>query len=75
MLRNMENAQEELVETTSAMPNRRTYTVPEAARLLGISRGQGYALARREELPGAIKLGGRTVVSRAVLDRVIDGEA
>jgi len=70
----MENAQEELVET-AAMPDRRTYTVPEAAQLLGISRGQGYALARREELPGAIKLGGRTVVSRAVLDRVIAGEA
>jgi excisionase family DNA binding protein len=69
----MENAQE-LVET-AAMPDRRTYTVPEAAQLLGISRGQGYALARREALPGAIKLGGRTVVSRAVLDRVIAGEA
>jgi excisionase family DNA binding protein len=70
----MENAQEELMET-AAMPDRRTYTVPEAAKLLGISRGQGYALARTGELPGAIKLGGRIVVSRTALDRVIAGEA
>jgi excisionase family DNA binding protein len=52
-----------------------TVPVPEAARMLGISRGGAYALARRGELPGAIKLGGRYVVSRRVLERAIDGEA
>jgi excisionase family DNA binding protein len=49
-------------------------TVPEAAEMLGVSRGHGYELARKGELPGAIKLGGRTVVSRQVLERTINGE-
>jgi excisionase family DNA binding protein len=52
-----------------------TVTVPTAARMLGISRGGAYELARRGELPGAIRLGGRIVVSRRALERAIDGEA
>lgn len=52
----------------------RTVSVPEAARTYGISRGQAYELARRNELPGVIKLGGRYVVSRAVMERVLNGE-
>src|SRR5215471_8603203 len=63
------NGEEEHLETTPA-PARRTYTVAEAATLLGISRGQAYMLARTDQLPGAIKLGGRIVVSRPTLDRV-----
>ncbi len=49
--------------------------VEEAARLLGISRGSAYALAARGELPGALRLGGRIVVSRAALERALAGEA
>lgn len=49
-------------------------SVPEAARRLGISRAHAYELARRGELPGAIKLGGRIVVSRRQLERIINGE-
>jgi excisionase family DNA binding protein len=57
------------------LAGQQTVTVPEAARLLGISRGGAYALARRGELPGVIKLGaGRYVVSRRVLERLLDGE-
>jgi excisionase family DNA binding protein len=53
---------------------RRVYTVEEAAGLLGISRGTGYELARRGELPGARRLGGRIIVVRAELDRYLAGE-
>jgi predicted DNA-binding transcriptional regulator AlpA len=52
-----------------------TVDVPTAARMLGISRGGAYELARRGELPGAIKLGGRTVVSRRALERALNGES
>jgi excisionase family DNA binding protein len=42
-------------------------TVPEAAKVLRISKDLAYDLARRGELPGAIKLGGRVIVSRPKL--------
>jgi excisionase family DNA binding protein len=51
-----------------------TVTVEAAARMLGISRGGAYELARRGELPGALRLGGRIVVSRQVLERAVNGE-
>lgn len=43
--------------------NQLTVSVPEAARLLGISRDTAYTLAARGELPGALRLGRRFVVS------------
>lgn len=64
----MEKTELESVEQTRTVP------VPVAARAYGISRAQGYELARRGELPGVIKLGGRYVVSRAVMERVLNGE-
>lgn len=54
--------------------SRRTLTVAEAARLLGIGRSLAYELARRGELPGALRLGGRIVVSRAALERFLAAE-
>ena len=51
-----------------------TVTVEQAAKVLGISRASAYELARRGELPGAIRLGGRVVVSRRQLERVVNGE-
>jgi excisionase family DNA binding protein len=48
------------------MAERRTLTVPEAAELLGISRGVAYEAARSGELP-VIKLGRRLLVPRARL--------
>jgi len=51
-----------------------TLTVPKAAQLLGISRGLAYKLAREGRLPGVIALGGRFVVSRAALERLLAGE-
>ncbi len=51
-----------------------TVDVPTAATLLGISRAHAFALAARGELPGAIRLGGRVVVSRRMLEQAINGE-
>lgn len=50
-------------------PRRATYTVDEAARVLGISRTAAYQAAQRGELPGVRKIGGRMIVSRAELER------
>lgn len=49
---------------------RLTYTVEEAARLLGISRGLAYELVRSGQIP-AIQLGRRLVVPRARLHSMI----
>lgn len=53
----------------------RTMTVEEAARSLGIGRGLAYELAKRGELPGILKLGGRYVVSRQRLEQTLAGQA
>jgi excisionase family DNA binding protein len=54
---------------------RLTLSVKEAAAMLGISKNTAYLLARRGELPGAIKLGEkRIVVSRLQLQRVLEGK-
>jgi len=42
-------------------PAKLTFTVPETASLLGISRAHAYELVARNELP-AIRLGRRVVV-------------
>jgi excisionase family DNA binding protein len=49
-----------------------TITVREASRVLGIGLNTAYELARKGELPGVIKLGGRFVVSKAALNRLLD---
>ena len=50
-----------------------TMSVDQAARMLGISRGFAYELAKTNRLPGAIHLGGRIVVSRSKLEAAING--
>lgn len=51
-------------------PVRRTYTVDEAARLLGIGRATAYEAVRRGELP-SLRLGRRIVIPRAALDALV----
>ena len=51
-----------------------TMNVRAAAKLLGIGRGLAYDLARRGELPGALRLGGRIVISRQVLEAFLEGK-
>jgi excisionase family DNA binding protein len=53
---------------------RRTYSIPEAGKILGISRGAAYDAAKVGSLP-TIKIGGRILVLKAVLDRMLTGDA
>ena len=46
------------------------YTIEEASRLLGVSRGVGYEAARRGQLP-TIRLGRRLLVPKVALDRML----
>jgi excisionase family DNA binding protein len=56
----------------SEFDSRRTYTVEQASKLLGIGRNNGYQAVRRGELP-TIKIGKRLLVPKAALDRLLDG--
>ena len=53
---------------------RRTLTIPEAAKALGIGRNAGYEAARRGEIP-TIKIGKRVLVPLAALERMLQGAA
>ena len=54
---------------------RRTISLEEACRALGIGRSLGYELARRGEFPGLLKLGRRFLISRVALERYIEGQS
>ena len=45
--------------------------VEDAGRLLGISRGLAYQLAREGKLPGVRRLGSRLIVSRRELEHYL----
>jgi excisionase family DNA binding protein len=49
-----------------------TLTIPQAAVCLGISTSAAYEFARRGDLP-TVKLGARVLVSRKMLEAMIDG--
>lgn len=49
---------------------RRTYSVVEAARMLGIGRNQGYEAVRRGDIP-SIMIGKRRLIPRAAFDRLL----
>jgi excisionase family DNA binding protein len=53
---------------------RLTVKIEEAAAILGISRNGAYAAAKRGEIP-TIKIGGRILVPRLALDRMLDAKA
>jgi excisionase family DNA binding protein len=55
-------------------PERRTMTVPEAAKVLGIGRSNAYAAARNGDIP-TIKIGKRMLVPVAALERKLEGAA
>jgi excisionase family DNA binding protein len=54
----------------SPPPQKATYDMEEAIRLLGCSRSTGYLAAWRGDLP-VIRLGRKILVSRAALDRML----
>ncbi len=53
---------------------RKTLTISEAAKALGIGRNQAYEAARRQEIPN-IKIGSRILVPRVAFERMLRGEA
>ncbi|UYQ78085.1 helix-turn-helix domain-containing protein [Glutamicibacter sp. JL.03c] len=53
---------------------RKTYSVPQAATILGIGKAKAYEWARSGELPGVLKIDSRFLVSRRVLDGYVNGE-
>lgn len=57
---------------TSGLPERQTYTVLEAARLLGVCRATAYARARAGDIP-TIRLGHRIVIPKSALARLLEG--
>jgi excisionase family DNA binding protein len=54
--------------------DRKTYDVPEAGRLLGISRNAAYDAAKSGQIP-TIRIGNRILVPKAKFDRILSGEA
>ena len=61
------------VEVVEAHDGRATYTVEEAARILGVSRGSAYEAVRRGTIP-ALRILNGWVVPRPALDRMLAGE-
>ncbi len=62
--------------TTHSEPTaaRRTYSVDEAAAILGISRTTAYECVKTKELP-ALRFRGRIVISAAVIDALLADHA
>jgi excisionase family DNA binding protein len=52
---------------------RATYTVSEAAKVLGIGRNSAYEAIRQGQIP-SIRIGARLLVPRAALERFLAGE-
>jgi excisionase family DNA binding protein len=59
-------------DAMGALQERLTVNVPEAAKLLGISERSAYEAVRRGEVP-AVRVGGRWLVPRAALERLLSG--
>jgi excisionase family DNA binding protein len=61
-----------MITETQNTAERRTLNLwPEAGRMLGLSRPAVYAAAKRGDIP-TIKIGGRILVPRAALERLLD---
>lgn len=51
-------------------PERRTYTIEETAKVLGLGRTSAYEAVRRGEIP-VLRVGRRLLVPRAALERLL----
>lgn len=70
----MDNDDTDPLATTPPSSKRATLTVPEAARVLGISRDAAYKAVARGEIP-ALRVGRRYLVPVGSLERMLDIEA
>lgn len=52
---------------------RETVSILEAAQILGIGKSSIYEATKRNEIPH-VRIGGRIVIPRRVLDRMLDGQ-
>ena len=52
---------------------KKTLTVEEAAKIMGLGRSAAYQAARNGQLP-AIKIGGRYLISKIGLEKLLSGE-
>jgi excisionase family DNA binding protein len=52
---------------------RRTVTIEEAAKILGVGRNKAYEAAHAGEIP-TIKIGRRLLVPTAALERMLQGQ-
>jgi excisionase family DNA binding protein len=50
---------------------RRTYEVEEAGRMLGLGKNSAYRAVHRNEIP-SIRIGGRILVPKIALDRMLE---
>ena len=69
----MQDRDESRVEATARtpLPDRLTWSIPEAAQVLGISRASAYEAAHRGELPVRV-IGRRMLVPRVALLRLLN---
>lgn len=58
----------------SSEGDRRTLTVEEAGKMLGIGRNQAYEAARTGQIP-SIRIGKRLLISKVALERMLSGDA
>ena len=57
---------------TRSEPQAEVVDVPEAAKILGVSRNSGYEAVKRKEIP-SIRIGRRLRVPRAALNKLLAG--
>ncbi len=53
---------------------RKTLTIEEAAKELGVGRNQAYEAAHKGEIP-TVRIGRRILVPRVAFERLLSGEA
>jgi excisionase family DNA binding protein len=63
----------EVTDQKAPSAERVVYTVPEAGRLLGLSRNGSYEAAKRGEIP-TIRIGRRLLVPKGPFHRLIEGD-
>ena len=58
------------MQTDILTPSRQTYSIPDAARILGVNRNTAYEAAKRGDIR-AIHIGGRILVPKPEIDRLL----
>jgi excisionase family DNA binding protein len=62
------------VDNGATALERMTYSVPDAARILGVGRNTAYEAVRNGDIR-AVRIGGRVLVSKPEIERLLGGTA